>query len=167
MLKKIIPGSFFHLLDRSVLGWLGLTAITSSFSRVNVVSPPHSLLPTYFWLRQPGLGAIFISIGKKNTSNLCLQSGLYIRSFNCFQCYHFRAPEYVHGSGQNWSVLFLWPQFGDTGPHYTNTRTSTQWRVREMVLFIVTLCPDQQIIVNLTERPDKGRISVTRPLILL
>ena len=166
MLKKIIPESFFHLLDRSVLGWLGLTAITSSFSRENVVSPPHSLLPTFFWLRQPGLGPIFISIGKK-TPPTFVYNLAFIRSFNCFQCYHFVAPEYVHGSGQNWSVLFLWPQFGDTGPHYTNTRTSTQWRVREMVLFIVTLCPDQQIIVNLTERPDKGRISVTRPLILL
>ena len=68
MLKKIIPESFFHLLDRSVLGWLGLTAITSSFSRVNVVSPPHSLLPNIFLTRsvrlQTGVGSIFIRIEK-------------------------------------------------------------------------------------------------------
>ena len=75
MLKKIIPESFFHLLDRSVLGWLGLTAITSSFSRVNVVSPPHSLLPNisgYFWIAQsdfrlPGVGSIFIRIEKNQS----------------------------------------------------------------------------------------------------
>ena len=73
MLKKIIPESFFHLLDRWVLGWLGLTAITSSFSRVNVVSPPHSLLPNIFLTRsvrlQTGVGSIFIRI-EKNLSCL-------------------------------------------------------------------------------------------------
>ena len=49
--------------------------------------------------------------------------------------------------GQGWSVIFLWQQFCDTEPHYTNTRgqhtIQGRSRVREMVLFIVTLCSDQ------------------------